>query len=213
MVRDSETWAQISSGRGPAECCWVVAQVIECLKAECVLAGVRLDPIDIVAGPEPGTLRSALLRCSGDGQDALLSNWVGTIQWIGRSTFRPLHRRRNWYVSVARWDPPELHGLEPKDLRYDTLRATGPGGQHVNRTESAVRATHVPTGVSAIARDERSQHINKRVALARLILRLHERNQEITEGADRQRWSQHNQLVRGNAVRIFQGLEFRQKEE
>jgi peptide chain release factor len=92
-----------------------------------------------------------------------------------------------------------------RELSIETLRASGPGGQHVNRTESAVRVTHRPTGLSVLAQEERSQHLNRRLALARLAALLAERAEQQSRAAEDQRWRQHTQLERGNAVRIYRG--------
>ena len=93
-------------------------------------------------------------------------------------------------------------------MRIETLRASGPGGQHVNRTESAVRVTHLPTGLSAMAQEERSQHLNRRLALARLAALFAERADKQVRAAEDQRWRQHTQLERGNAVRVYRGTDW-----
>jgi peptide chain release factor len=204
-----ETWVQLSAGRGPTECCWVVARIAERLQAEA--SAVTVEDIELEPGPEPGTLRSALLRMTGAGRLQLLSRWTGTVQWIGRSPFRPHHRRRNWFVSVQPWDAPVAEQVAHVDIRFETMRASGPGGQHVNRTESAVRAIHVPTGISVVASGERSQHMNKRIATALLLRRLAGRERSAEQAEKQSRWRQHDGLERGNAVRVFEGPELEER--
>ncbi len=131
----------------------------------------RLDrggEIARVAGERGGDARSILLRVGGEKAPEIVRGWLGTVQWIGASPYRPHHGRKNWFVGVAAFAEPGTGLWDETAVRIDTLRASGPGGQHVNRTESAVRATHLPTGLSAIAQEERSQHLNRRLALARL---------------------------------------------
>jgi peptide chain release factor len=95
------------------------------------------------------------------------------------------------------------------DLRFEAYRASGPGGQHVNKTNSAVRVTHSPTGLTATAQEERSQHQNKALAIARLaaILASHDRAAKAKVRSNR--WSQHNQLIRGDERRTYEGMSFR----
>ena len=100
--------------------------------------------------------------------------------------------------------------LRPEDLRFERFRAGGPGGQHQNTTESAVRVVHVPTGLAAVARDGRSQHRNKALALARLMAMLD--LAEMQAGAlARERLNRlHRNLARGRPERVFSGVKFRE---
>jgi peptide chain release factor len=202
---------QITSGRGPAECAWVAAKVAESLLHEARHAGLIAQLIEAEAGPEKGTLLSALIHLAGPGCDAFAAGIEGTVQWIGYSHFRPGHKRKNWFVGVQKVPIPQAIPFYDGDIRIDTLRASGPGGQHVNTTESAVRATHVPTGLTAISSDERSQISNRKRALERLTIIVARYEQRQRDAARQSRWEGHNELVRGNPVRIYEGLSFRLK--
>jgi peptide chain release factor len=204
-------WLQITAGRGPAECQWVVAQLLPLLQREAVAAGVTAEPIDAIPGESSGTLLSALVSLSGAAAEAFAASWQGSIQWIGKSPFRPHHKRQNWYVGVERLAEPTTPLWSLQELEFSTLRASGPGGQHVNKTESAVRVVHRPTGISVVAREERSQQQNKRLALARLAAMMAERGERARADADKQRWEQHNALERGNPTRVYAGADFRRR--
>ena len=198
-------WLQLSAGRGPAECEWVVGRLVPLLIRDLSAHGLTVAEVARTPGEHGGDARSILLRVSGTGAAAQVRRWLGTIQWIGASPYRVHHPRKNWFVSVAAFGEPETAVWDERDLQIETLRASGPGGQHVNRTESAVRVTHLPTGLSASAQEERSQHLNRRLALARLAQCFAERAESQHRRAETDRWRQHTRLERGNAVRVYRG--------
>jgi peptide chain release factor len=148
---------------------------------------------------------STFVFIDGEGADIFARSWEGSVQWVARSSVRPSHKRKNWFVAVHRLpSPPHLPEIKETDIAFETLRAGGPGGQHQNRTESAVRATHRPTGISVMARDERSQHRNKALAVERLralIAAVHERERN---AAQFQQWLVRISVERGNPVRTFE---------
>ena len=199
---------QITSGRGPVECCWVVARLAEAMIAAARNNCLHAELIGQEPGPEQGTLLSALIHINGSEALRFATGYEGTIQWIGPSPFRLGHKRKNWFVGVQRALTPEVVPFSPQDVRIETMKGSGPGGQHVNTTESAVRAVHLPTGLSAIARDERSQSANRKRALERLAILLARNELREQARAQRRRWDAHNELVRGNPVRVYEGKEF-----
>jgi len=204
----TETILHVSAGQGPEECRWVVACLATAFAREAVAAGLSCEPVEPVAGPSA----SILLRVSGEGCDAFARVRTGTIRWIGTSPFRPNHKRKNWFVSVkpapAEDAVPEF---QEQDIRYQTFRASGPGGQHVNTTDSAVRATHPPTGLTAASQDQRSQFANKKIARLKLAMVFDERRREGAAGGKRALWDQNRDLERGNEVRTYKGRDFRLK--
>ncbi len=202
---------QITSGRGPVECCRVVMQLAQALLADARNNNLHVEIIEEESGPEKGTLHSALIHLEGSEAEQFASGYEGTIQWIGTSAFRPGHKRKNWFVGIQRVPIPESSSFSEKDIRIETMKGSGPGGQHVNTTESAVRAVHLLTGLSAIARDERSQSANRKRALERLAILLSRQGEREAAKAQRLRWDAHNELVRGNPVRVYEGNDFRLK--
>jgi peptide chain release factor len=203
-----------TSGRGPQECRIALARALAVLERESEAAGLQLD---VATGRDPDGLgpASAIARIGGDGAAALAASWVGSILWVARSPVRPHHRRKNWFVGVLRLDngPAEAEEgvaeIDARDLRFEPLRAGGPGGQHQNKTESAIRAVHVPTGLAVVVRDGRSQHRNKALARQRLAARL-ALAKELAAMADSQViQAGHDRLERGRPVRTFEGEAFR----
>ncbi|WPL15750.1 Peptide chain release factor 2 [Thiorhodovibrio winogradskyi] len=190
-------WLQLSAGRYPDECEWVVGQLAPRQTAELTDRGLAVEEIDRTPGQHAGDARSVLLRVSGPDVRARVADWLGTIQWIGASPYRPNHKRKNWFVRILAFTEPVVYTWREHDLRIETQCASGPGGQHVNRTESAVRITHRPTGLSVLAQKERSQHTNRRLALARLGALLSQRADEQAHAAEDRKWRQHTWLERG----------------
>lgn len=207
-----KSWLHITAGRGPHECNWVVLQVLKELEREGEAEGLRVRLLDGQEDEETNTLRSALLSVQGEGVEAFLRGWCGTVQWIGKSPYRPNHRRKNWFVGVERLEEPTEIPWSAQELRVETMRSSGPGGQHANKVESAVRVTHIPTGLQASAQEERSQVQNRKLALARLAKLFAQQHEEAEKEASQERWTQHNQLVRGNPIRIYKGPRFKRGE-
>jgi peptide chain release factor len=198
-------WIHITSGQGPTECQWAVARIAELIAEEATAEGVACQILETTCGVEADTAKSALLAVEIEADSTWIQSWVGTVQWIGQSPFRPTHRRKNWFVGVALLTPPDESGWSPDEVKIETFRASGPGGQHVNKTSSAVRLTHIPTGAVVIAQEERSQYRNRRLALARLAEVLDHAKKEKQASAQHDRWRTHASIQRGDPVRVYRG--------
>lgn len=206
--KQNKIYIQISAGRGPAECCWVVAQVLSAILEEC--KGFELNPniIDCQKGPENGTLYSALLEVSGVNVENKLNSWQGVIQWIGKSPYRKFHKRKNWFIGIAFFNAKEQCKPNLSELEFQTFRASGPGGQHRNKVETAVRVTHKPTGLTVTATESRSQHQNKQMAIKKLEEAFRQELLSQQKRLTEEKWQQHLSLERGNAVKVFDGQDF-----
>jgi len=199
-----ELWLQITAGQGPAECAWAVVKVLEQMRQEAAAGSLDFKTIETEQGPKPSSAQSALISISGGVQlEPYANSWRGTVQWTARSPFRPEHKRKNWFVGIELLEAVEEAHFDAKDVRWQTMRASGPGGQHVNRTESAIRVTHLPTGIHAAVSEERSQHRNRKLALARLAKKISDRRTLRQSEAREKRWRAHQDLERGNPIRIF----------
>lgn len=206
-------WLQITSGRGPAECQLAVAKLALVLEKEAVRRGLVCEILETIEGGARGALLSALLSVEGEGASDFALKNRGSVLWICRSSLRPTHKRKNWFIGVEALAPMDTSDAAPllSDVTFEAMRASGPGGQHVNKTESAVRATHTPTGLVATAREERSQAMNKKLALARLAGLMADGAAAAKAGAEHDRWAHHDALERGRPVRTFEGMTFRER--
>jgi peptide chain release factor len=200
---------QITAGRGPAECTWVVAQVLKKMLEEAQANQIEATVLQREAGTENGTVLTALILLKGKTVIEFVNSWKGSIQWIGQSSFRKMHKRKNWFIGIFEMDALAIKSISEKDIQYQAMRSSGAGGQHVNKVSSAVRATHLPTGLSTVAMDSRSQHQNKKLATERLLEKFKVFELEMIKKQVNDQWENQLNVARGNPTRTFTGTDFK----
>jgi peptide chain release factor len=200
---------QITAGRGPAECTWVVAQVLKKMLEEAQTSQIEATVLQREAGTENGTILTALILLKGKTVMEFINSWKGSIQWIGQSSFRKMHKRKNWFIGIFEMDALAIKCISEKDIQYQAMRSSGAGGQHVNKVSSAIRATHVPSGLTTVAMDSRSQHQNKKLATERLLEKFKVFELEAIKKQVNNQWENQLNVARGNPTRTFTASDFK----
>jgi peptide chain release factor 2 len=167
--------------------------------------GFKTDVIDTSPGEEYG-IKSATFTIRGDNAYGILKAERGKHRLVRLSPFDAAHRRHTSFAQVIVAPLLEEAGaieLDDDDMRIDTYRSSGAGGQHVNKTDSAVRITHMPSGIVVSVQNERSQSANKETALKILRSRLAERAEEEREAELARERGGVNMGFGGNAIRSY----------
>ncbi len=167
--------------------------------------GFQVAMLDLQAGDEAG-IKSATIEMRGDFAYGFLRCEVGVHRLVRISPFDAAHRRHTSFASVFVY--PETEEMEEVDvpdseIRVDTFRASGAGGQHVNKTDSAVRITHIPTGIAVSCQSERSQHRNRANAMKVLKARLLAQRIDEEEKKNAEREGAKKEIAWGNQIRSY----------
>jgi peptide chain release factor 2 len=171
----SNAYLRIQAGTGGTEACDWAAMLLRMYGRWAEQHGYQAEIVDELRNDSAG-IRSATLHVRGDFAFGRLQGESGVHRLVRISPFDANARRHTSFAAVEVL--PEIEGtieidIHPEDLKRDTFRSGGPGGQHQNKTESGVRYTHLPSGVAAESRTERSQHKNDQMALSLLKAKLY----------------------------------------
>jgi peptide chain release factor 2 len=166
--------------------------------------GYQASIVDHQPGEEAGVKR-AVLEIRGKYPFGYLKSEVGVHRLVRISPFDANHRRHTSFASVdvvPEYEDVEID-IDEKDLKIDTYSAGGPGGQHVNKTQSAVRITHVPTGVIVQCQNERSQVLNRKVAMRALAAKLRRIEESKREGELAKLYGEKGEIAFGSQIRSY----------
>jgi peptide chain release factor 2 len=201
----SNAYLKIQAGTGGTEACDWAQMLMRMYVRWAERHGFQVELVDELRNDEAG-IRNATLRVVGEYAYGQLQSETGVHRLIRISPFDANARRQTSFAAVDVL--PDIEGtieidIREDDLKRETFRSGGPGGQHQNKTESGVRWTHLPTGIAAESRNERSQHKNAAVALALLKSKLYKIEEQKRQAEVEKQYDEKGEVAWGYQIRNY----------
>ena len=201
----NDAFVEINSGAGGTESCDWAGMLLRMYTRWANAHGMSVEILEETGGDQAG-IKSATLQVKGTNAYGWLKTEGGVHRLVRISPFDAAAKRHTSFASV--WVYPVVDDtividINPADVRTDTYRASGAGGQHINKTDSAVRLTHIPTGIAVACQAGRSQHQNRDEAWKMLRARLYEAEQQKREAAQQALEDQKTDIGWGHQIRSY----------
>lgn len=201
----SNAFLTLHAGAGGTESCDWAAMLMRMYERYCLQQGFTISTVDYLAGEEAG-VKSVTLMVSGPWAYGFLKAERGVHRLVRISPFDSAKRRHTSFASldvVAEISDDIEVEIDEKDLRVDTYRSSGSGGQHVNKTDSAIRLTHLPTGLVVACQAERSQLANRNKAMKLLRSKIYEMQQDKKRREMEQFYGDKGEIAWGHQIRSY----------
>ena len=201
----NDTYIEIHAGAGGTESQDWAEMLLRMYGRWAERRGFKVETVEYQGGEQAG-IKSATLLVKGDGAYGYAKTESGVHRLVRISPYDSAARRHTSFSSV--WVYPVIDDdidieINEGDLKIDTYRASGAGGQHVNTTDSAVRITHIPTGIVVASQNDRSQHKNRATAMNMLKARMFEREMAIREAAASGEYQEKSEIGWGHQIRSY----------
>ncbi|MBU6474688.1 MAG: peptide chain release factor 2 [Alphaproteobacteria bacterium] len=201
----NDAYLQVNAGAGGTESCDWASMLFRMYMRWAEQRGFKISLMDKQDGEVAG-LKSAILEVSGENAYGWLKSESGVHRLVRISPFDSNARRHTSFVSVSVTPVIDENidiKVEDKDLRVDTYRSQGAGGQHVNKTDSAVRITHLPTGIVVACQNQRSQHQNRAAAMNMLKAKLYDREMQARQAEKDAAENAKTDIAWGHQIRSY----------
>jgi peptide chain release factor 2 len=195
----------IHAGAGGTESCDWANMLLRMYQRYCEARGFKTDLVDIQSGDEAG-IKSVTMLVTGEYAYGYLKAERGVHRLVRISPFDSNKRRHTSFASVdviAELSESDEVELKMEEVQVDTFRSGGKGGQNVNKVETAVRMTHMPTGIVVQCQSQRSQHQNRELAIKMLKARLYEKQQDEKRAAMEKYYGEKGSIAWGNQIRSY----------
>jgi peptide chain release factor 2 len=195
----------IQAGAGGVDACDWAEMLLRMYAKWCERMGFAVEQLDVQPAEEAG-IKNVSVRVQGPYAYGYLKAEQGVHRLVRISPFDGNARRQTSFAAVEvvpEFDDDAPIEIKPDELRVDTFRSGGAGGQHVNKTESAVRLTHLPTGIVVSCQNERSQHKNKAFAMKQLASKLYQLREAQREEELRKFYGDRGAIAWGNQIRSY----------
>jgi len=201
----NDVFMSLHAGAGGTESCDWVEMLLRMYRRYCETHGFKVDMLDVQVGEEAG-IKSAAFSVEGPNAYGFLKSERGVHRLVRISPFDSNKRRHTTFAAadvIAAVTDDVAVDIDEKDLRIDTYRSSGAGGQHVNKTDSAIRITHMPTGIVVTCQAERSQHKNRSVAMKMLRARILDFTQDQKKKDMEKFYGKKGEIAWGSQIRSY----------
>lgn len=199
-----------TAGRGPRECGLAVHGVQKQFRKYLEELEVKYEIINQQNGDFIKSIETIVFRVNVTNYE-VIKPWIGSVQWVCKSPIRKMHKRKNWFIKCEEIFINEEVKFNRDKVKVQSFRASGPGGQHRNKVETAIRLIHEESGMIVTATDGKSQAQNKKKAWIKLEEMIKQKNTSVLKNFNTDQWTSQLEIERDKPVKTFRGIKFKEE--